>query len=597
MISKTSTAALTAALYVGLTGSVVPVASAAPANPISSIFQQNQDPEQNADPVVEDAVLPFGGDKSQGCTLEWESASTWSGTELEHHSKVYSPYEGEDRTSAGALEVHAWPGQVRVPVTAAFPIEEGAILTVTLPEGASEDTIEFKDSMDNWITSYYKDSPYVKAAGADYFGAPTWDGNVVTFTSTQRIPKNAAFDLRFIAAGEQLQGETQVRFEGSWDPLQVSLARDERNKHAVPDCFRPNTEVRDGNRTDRCDVDWIADAVMDRRFDDWVNQGFVHKVKSQHQTEAPAEANAPGSMEVQHYSYGDTLYVRIPVGTDRDMSDARLVIELPEIDGYEWTVAPTIAPFYPVGEYDAVAPLPAGQLVSDDTGTRVVYEIGDFPAGTAFTAVVTMDIPMAEFDRLTAPVDGQWSDLFHPAARLTGEYAEGTEDCGVEPVPGESSVPGGSAIFGLGLSALAGSALLSSGGDISSAIPDGSATPEVPGSQAPGSQAPGEGPATEVTEGTAPGTPSEGAAEKPATGPVSSPDVKAQAQMQALNAPAAPAKQATQPAPAAQQAAPVAQAQGGQLADTGVAGTLKALAMGMLAVVVGGALLTLRRRA
>ena len=587
MLTRTSTAAISAALAIGLSGAVVPVATAAPVNLLSSLSSTN------GEPVAEPA--PFGGDKSQGCTLDWESASTLTEEGLEHHSKVTSPYEGEENTSAGALEVHGWGARyIRVPVTAAYPVEAGATLTVTLPEGASQETVTYQESGDNWIIDRYYGAPYFKASVAEYFGEPTWEGNVVTFTSIQRIPKNAAFDLRFTAQGGELIGETRAKLDGEWDPLHVALAYERprivdgvvanhANDHAVPDCFRPATEIRDGNRTERCDVDWVADAVLDRRFLDWTNNGFIYKVKSPRQTEAPAEASAPGSMELQHYFVGgDTLILRLPVATDEDMTDARLVFDLPGIEGYEWQVDPSGAPFYPVQDYRPLTPLPEGQIV----GNQAVYEIGDFPAGTAFTAKVSMKITPEKFDELTAPQDGEWNNLFHPSANLTGTYPEGVEDCGTEPAPGGSA--GGSAAIGLGLSALAGSALLSSGSG--SAVPDGS----VGDSDQPA----GEGPATEITDEqpAAPG-------DAPATGPVTAPDPKVQAQQQAQNAQvrhAAPAaQQATAPKQQGEvaQAQQVQQAQQSQLANTGVSGTLTVVAMGLLAALAGAAALMFRRRA
>lgn len=126
---------------------------------------------------------------------------------------------------------------------------------------------------------------------------------------------------------------------------------------------RPSTVILDGNRTVGCEVDWFADAVLDRRFDDWTNNGFIHKVKSPHQADAPVEASAPGSMELQHYfTPDDTLYLRVPVGTDEDMSNARFVIDLPQIEGYEWQMAPTFRPFYPVGATPSSIPCPSVRL-------------------------------------------------------------------------------------------------------------------------------------------------------------------------------------------------------------------------------------------
>lgn len=139
-----------------------------------------------------------------------------------------------------------------------------------------------------------------------------------------------------------------------------------------------------------------------------------------------------------------------------------------------------------------------------------------------------------------------------------------TEDDTEEEKEEGSSVVGGAF---LGLSALAGLAFLSSQGGGSSASSDADAP------------APSTAPATPAAPTTA-----------PATGPVGGPDAKAEAQ----------ASRAAQPSPAATTApaAPVAPepvAEQKALANTGVEGTLGALAIGLVAV-AAGVLLILRRR-
>lgn len=139
-----------------------------------------------------------------------------------------------------------------------------------------------------------------------------------------------------------------------------------------------------------------------------------------------------------------------------------------------------------------------------------------------------------------------------------------TEDDTEEEKEEGSSVVGGAF---LGLSALAGLAFLSSQGGGSSASSDADA-PE-----------PSTAPATPAAPTTA-----------PAPGPVGGPDAKAEAQ----------ASRAAQPSPAATTApaAPVAPepvAEQKNLANTGVEGTLGALAIGLVAV-AAGVLLILRRR-
>lgn len=139
----------------------------------------------------------------------------------------------------------------------------------------------------------------------------------------------------------------------------------------------------------------------------------------------------------------------------------------------------------------------------------------------------------------------------------------------------DGSSVGGAAL--LGLSALGALGLLSSGAN-SSASSDESAP--VAGDDS-------EGPAT----GPVAGQDAKAAAQKPATGPVGGQDPKAAAQALAANAKYVPAGQAT---PKAAEA-PVAQQK--QLANTGVEGTIVALAVGLIAAAAGAALLVLRRRA
>lgn len=156
------------------------------------------------------------------------------------------------------------------------------------------------------------------------------------------------------------------------------------------------------------------------------------------------------------------------------------------------------------------------------------------------------------------------------------------DDCG-------AGIPvGGGSGLGLGLSALAGSALLSSG---ASALPDDQAPAPVEQAAPEQEAAPVED-AKAVAQAEAEAAPVE--------------DHKAIAQAQAEHAAPAPVAEKGAPvhaapapvqhaAPAHAAPAPVAQPQ--QLANTGVEGTLVALATGLLAAAAGAALLVLRRRA
>lgn len=146
-----------------------------------------------------------------------------------------------------------------------------------------------------------------------------------------------------------------------------------------------------------------------------------------------------------------------------------------------------------------------------------------------------------------------------------------------------SSSIGGAAL--LGLSALGALGLLSSGA-ASSASSDESAPVAGDDSQTDSEQ-PADGPVA------GPDAKADAQKEQPATGPVGGADPKAAAQAQAVNVKNVPA--GTQAAP--QAAAPAQTAQQKQLANTGVQGTIVALAVGLIAAAAGAALLIFRRRA
>lgn len=231
------------------------------------------------------------------------------------------------------------------------------------------------------------------------------------------------------------------------------------------------------------------------------------------------------------------------------------------------------------------------------TDAQVMPEEGvSFPEGyNGGSVTIQAYIGGPEQDYVAFANEDEWK---YPGQQITIDT-----NCPVKPgLPGGGSAGLGSAA--LGLSALAGSALLSSGG--SSAIPDGDGSGPGSADLSSGSSdqdngnggdnGAGTGNGGDDSEGPAQGPvdspDSKATGQQPATGPVGGQDPKAVAQAQAANAPAAaPAKAA----PAAQQAAPAPAAQQ-QLANTGVQGTLIALAAG-LAAIAAGALLVLRRRA
>lgn len=218
-------------------------------------------------------------------------------------------------------------------------------------------------------------------------------------------------------------------------------------------------------------------------------------------------------------------------------------------------------------------------VTDDDGATRQAYTLTpDCQAGT-YTPPVTSTPKTTESSKPSESSSvTSTSVTSEPSESSSSSSAASTTEPTTpeEPKSSLGSSVGGAAL--VALSALGALGLLSSGAN-SSASSDESAP--VAGDDS-------EGPAT----GPVAGQDAKADAQKPATGPVGGQDPKAAAQAQAANAKNVPA--GTQAAPQAAAATPVAQQK--QLANTGVEGTIIALAVGLIAAAAGAALLVLRRR-
>lgn len=187
-----------------------------------------------------------------------------------------------------------------------------------------------------------------------------------------------------------------------------------------------NTVALNGNFTEKCDGTFRAGAIIDPSIPDWVNSGFTYKVKTPHQTGAPAYASDPVSMELQHYTGGAEnsgnygLYIRVPVGTDYNLTNAKLTITFPEDEHINPVVRDSIAPFFPVKENYSAAEMPVGTLEGD----TITYNIGEFKTGTAFTAFVF--IPFENMDAIKAIVAEGDPNFFNIDAVLEGDFAQGS---------------------------------------------------------------------------------------------------------------------------------------------------------------------------
>lgn len=82
-------------------------------------------------------------------------------------------------------------------------------------------------------------------------------------------------------------------------------------------------EVKDGDTSTECQLNWLAQAVMDIKYPDYSNKGYTYKIKKDifdhHQ----------GRLEVQHWVSSNKMYWRIPLATDHDITNGEFTVTLP----------------------------------------------------------------------------------------------------------------------------------------------------------------------------------------------------------------------------------------------------------------------------
>ena len=382
--------------------------------------------------VTAPVVAPNSDDRSQQCNLDYNSQTIFKadGSVQEHNSKVYNPFEAKYiPESAGFLEVHGWADQRRIITGTVFPVKN-AQLTVTFPAGTDMSQLSyFADTSFLWDgrPGYGTFGDVFKNKVTDVAGA-TVSGTTVTVNLGDLAAGTA---LSFIAKGLVVQGQVDAKLTGTWDPLDVAntnLGPAYANVvNAVrPDCFRPKENPADGDRSNVCEVAWEVGVILDRRYVDWTNNGYTKKI-------APGIfADHVGNMEIQHYLTGNPsmLKIRIPVVTDVDITNAKLTVDLPVLDGKVWEFDEYHDRTFGVvtdANYTKIAP--AAPVIEGNTAT---ISIGDFAAGSRFTVIFTTDLTAAELDAATAPNGGVYSNAVQSNATLTGFYpngATGTE-CG-----------------------------------------------------------------------------------------------------------------------------------------------------------------------
>ncbi|OKX88381.1 Rib/alpha-like domain-containing protein, partial [Corynebacterium glutamicum] len=381
--------------------------------------------------VTAPVVAPNSDDRSQQCNLDYNSQTIFKadGSVEEHNSKVYNPFEQKYiPKSAGFLEVHGWGENRRIITGTVYPLKNAA-LSVTFPEGTDMGALNFsadKSFLWDGREGYGTFGDVYKNKVTDVSNR-TVNGTTVTINLGD-LAAGAALNL--MAQGLVIQGQVDAKLTGTWDPLDVANTPNlgEQYKGIVeqvrPDCFRPQEKPADGDRSNVCEVAWGAGVIVDRRYLDWTNNGYTKKI-------APGIfADHVGNMEIQHYIAGPDLYLRIPVVTDADIQNAKLTVELPALDGKNWTFAQySDRTFGVVNDAEYTNLTPAAPVIEGNTAT---INVGNFNAGSRFTVLFKVPMTTAELDEATAVVDGAYSNAVQANATLTGFYpngAAGTE-CG-----------------------------------------------------------------------------------------------------------------------------------------------------------------------
>ncbi|WP_047253900.1 YPDG domain-containing protein [Corynebacterium testudinoris] len=190
---------------------------------------------------------------------------------------------------------------------------------------------------------------------------------------------------------------------------------------------RPNLPGSDGDKTVGCKIDWNAEAVYDPHFaDPWSTKGFTENVNS--------KEGFNRFFQVQHFNVpqappnGLTMS-RIAFATDKTINNAKLVVNLQEVEGKAWALSGVEYRLFGPSE----APYPNNHVAVSESiaGNVATYDLGNVPAGSKFTPSQRIQLSLAELTELTKPAaDGTWSNAFMVNARLTGDLAPGsTEDC------------------------------------------------------------------------------------------------------------------------------------------------------------------------
>ncbi|MDN8577755.1 YPDG domain-containing protein [Corynebacterium sanguinis] len=434
-----SIASAVTALALGMGVLTAPQAAADPV--AENVTQQEAQLEQvQQTPAAQDttpapAATAANGDYSENCSVDWNAQTVFPGPT--HVSGVTNPLKvgGENSESAGFLTVHGWGDYRRVIAGTVYPVK-GATLTIT-----SENGFTGTPSVTTAQDFLWSNNPMFGQYGEKYpnkiaLGTVTTNGNTITIALGD-LRAYSAIDVRVTGVNT---GSVTAKLGGTWNPVDVAGQNTVLSKSGTdyerysPDCFRPTEESTDGDLSQVCNVNWNTGVIVDRRYQDWTNNGYTQKVAPKLWTDHL------GNLEVQHYIAGD-LRVRVPVVTNVDINDAVFTVDLPNV-GSDWVFEQYInRTFGVINEADYTVqrvPLPTITKFSDGTA-RATVNIGDMPAKSYFTLILrNPGVNEAKLDELTKPVNGDYSNAVEVKAQLTGTYDYGTE--GTDCVPNVANV-------------------------------------------------------------------------------------------------------------------------------------------------------------
>ncbi|HIW96039.1 MAG TPA: collagen-like protein [Candidatus Corynebacterium gallistercoris] len=108
----------------------------------------------------------------------------------------------------------------------------------------------------------------------------------------------------------------------------------ERFTQPIKTRVSPPFQAENGDKTDwtKCGpLDWNIGAVMNEAWDDYPNTAYTEKVRKY------ISPDTRGETEMQHWKSKDTLFWRIPIGTNETIKNGKITVNLPDYPGADVT--------------------------------------------------------------------------------------------------------------------------------------------------------------------------------------------------------------------------------------------------------------------